>query len=94
MAEIEFAEQLTAPHRINLGVYHTLRHLLHGVLDRSYINQINACCGRSKFSVRGQFDQSAALQGHLVWWGHANGLVLLTNITPIAGIAEHLSCIR
>jgi putative selenate reductase len=33
---------LTAPHRLDLGVYHTLRHLLHGVLDRRYINQINA----------------------------------------------------
>ena len=39
---LEFADQLTAPHRIDLGIYHTLRHLLHGVLDRSYINQINA----------------------------------------------------
>ena len=42
LVEIEFAETLTAPHRLDLGVYHTLRHLLHGILDRRYINQINA----------------------------------------------------
>jgi putative selenate reductase len=39
---IEFANSLTAPHRLDLGIYHTLRHLLHGVLDRRFINQINA----------------------------------------------------
>jgi putative selenate reductase len=27
---------------LDLGVFHTLRHLLHGVLDRKFINQINA----------------------------------------------------
>jgi putative selenate reductase len=39
---IEFAQSLTHPHRLDLGIYHTLRHLLHGILDRRYINQINA----------------------------------------------------
>jgi putative selenate reductase len=31
-----------AGHRIDMGIYHTLRFLLHGVLDKSGINQINA----------------------------------------------------
>jgi putative selenate reductase len=31
-----------APHRVDFWTYHTMRHLLHGVLDSSYTNPINA----------------------------------------------------
>ncbi len=33
---------LAGEHSADLGVYHTLRHLLHGVLDRQCVNQLNA----------------------------------------------------
>jgi putative selenate reductase len=33
---------LSGAHRMDMWIFHTLRHLLHGVLDRKWINQINA----------------------------------------------------
>ncbi|HZZ26934.1 MAG TPA: hypothetical protein VFE46_02910 [Pirellulales bacterium] len=41
LIKAEALTPLTAQHRLDLGVYHTLRHLLRGVLDRRYINQVN-----------------------------------------------------
>jgi putative selenate reductase len=32
----------SGPHRVDMGIYHILRHLLHGILDKSRINQVNA----------------------------------------------------
>ncbi|HTQ40480.1 MAG TPA: hypothetical protein VMJ32_15755 [Pirellulales bacterium] len=49
LIKIEPHMPLMAQHRLDLGVYHTLRHLLHGVLDRRYINQINAAAEISQF---------------------------------------------
>jgi hypothetical protein len=33
---------LNSQHRLDMWIYHTFRHLLHGVLDRRQINQINS----------------------------------------------------
>jgi putative selenate reductase len=33
---------LGGDHRMDMWIFHTLRHLLHGVLDRKWVNQINA----------------------------------------------------
>ena len=33
--------KIDSEHRVDLGVFHTLRHLLHGVLNAGHVNQIN-----------------------------------------------------
>jgi putative selenate reductase len=38
---------LQQPHRVDLRIYHTLRHILAGVLDRKHINQINTSIMRA-----------------------------------------------
>ena len=39
---IEQSKTNEAAHEVEMGIYHTLRHLLEGVLDRQRINQVNA----------------------------------------------------
>jgi putative selenate reductase len=41
-AQITIAEPLPGRHTADMGIYHTLRQLLAGVLDRRYVNQVNA----------------------------------------------------
>ena len=38
------------PHRLDMGVYHTLRYLLAGVLDSRWTNQVNVCRGQAPCS--------------------------------------------
>ncbi|MEE9297223.1 MAG: glutamate synthase [Phycisphaerae bacterium] len=42
LMSIELLKPINGQHRLDMGVYHTLRHLLDGVLDKSRINQVNA----------------------------------------------------
>ncbi len=39
---IQPLKELTTPHRVDMGIYHTLRNLWQGITDQSHLNQINA----------------------------------------------------
>ncbi len=39
---VQLIQPLAGEHALDMGVYHTLRHLLAGVLDRRRLNQVNA----------------------------------------------------
>jgi hypothetical protein len=38
---VRSAKAASGPTRIDMGTYHTLRHLLQGILDVRHINQVN-----------------------------------------------------
>ena len=45
VGDLQSIKPITGEHVIDMGVYHTLRHLLDGILDRRRLNQVNAGYG-------------------------------------------------
>ncbi len=47
LVSVKLIQNIAAPHALDVGVYHTMRHLLAGVMDARRINQVNVQAGDS-----------------------------------------------